>query len=212
MRAPVQQRSKDMLERLLRATIVTIGEFGLDGATIPRIAKEAKIAPASVYRRFQDKDALFQAAFLKALESGGVAGSSRFDRNTFSEMPLEEAVSLIVNALFRQYRAAPRFLKAFVQFYENHADATFRTQALGKLRSNLQVVVEALSSCPELVAQPNSEFAAKFGVLAVATSIEAMVLSPETLWTAIQPITEEATKAEFVRLFLSYLRSDRRGA
>jgi hypothetical protein len=46
---PQQQRSGETLARLITATLVTLEEHGLEGATISRIASVAKIAPASVY-------------------------------------------------------------------------------------------------------------------------------------------------------------------
>src|SRR5882757_6165597 len=67
-KSPQQERSRATAQRLLAATIRVIAESGLEAATVPRIAALARVAPASVYRRYQDKDALVRAAFLHALE------------------------------------------------------------------------------------------------------------------------------------------------
>ena len=67
--APRQKRSQATLERLLSATIRLLDEHGLEGTVIPRIAELAGVAPASVYRRFANKDALMRAALLHVLES-----------------------------------------------------------------------------------------------------------------------------------------------
>src|ERR1700733_5106492 len=67
--SPKQARSRATAERLLAAAIRVVDEVGLEGATVPRIAAAADVAPASVYRRYADKDALLRAAFLHALEN-----------------------------------------------------------------------------------------------------------------------------------------------
>src|SRR3546814_9648839 len=61
-RPPQQERSRRTHARLLEATLKTLAEHGLDGATIPRIARVADVSPATVYRRFVDKQALLRAA------------------------------------------------------------------------------------------------------------------------------------------------------
>ena len=67
-KSPQQDRSRATAQRLLSATIRVISESGLDAATVPKIAALAEVAPASVYRRYHDKDALIRAAFLHVLE------------------------------------------------------------------------------------------------------------------------------------------------
>jgi AcrR family transcriptional regulator len=72
---PQQQRSRETLARLITATLATLEEHGLEGATIARIAGVAKIAPASVYRRFRDRNALYRLALLDMLEGSADRGS-----------------------------------------------------------------------------------------------------------------------------------------
>jgi len=57
---PRQARSRESLLLLDAAEIVLV-KYGPEGATLPRIAKQARLSPASVYRRFRDKEALMQA-------------------------------------------------------------------------------------------------------------------------------------------------------
>jgi AcrR family transcriptional regulator len=55
---PKQQRSRETLRALLTATVRLLDKDGLENCTLPRIADEAGVSAASVYRRFSDKDAL----------------------------------------------------------------------------------------------------------------------------------------------------------
>ena len=60
---PRQARSRETLRRLLDAAEAVMLTHGPEGATLPRIAKQARVSPATVYRRFLDKDALMRAVF-----------------------------------------------------------------------------------------------------------------------------------------------------
>src|SRR5437016_11625355 len=65
---PQQERSRESLRKLLKATTEVLGQHGVDGTTIPRIAHHAGLTPGAIYRRFQDKDALLETAILRILE------------------------------------------------------------------------------------------------------------------------------------------------
>ena len=58
---PQQARSRESTRKLLKAAAEVLGQHGLEGTTIPRIAQHAGLTPGAVYRRFPDKDALLEA-------------------------------------------------------------------------------------------------------------------------------------------------------
>ncbi|HJF33887.1 MAG TPA: TetR/AcrR family transcriptional regulator [Sporosarcina psychrophila] len=57
-----------MREKLLKAAIYHYSRYGYQGATMQKIATEVGIKPASIYFFYQNKEALFIAAFQKLLE------------------------------------------------------------------------------------------------------------------------------------------------
>src|SRR5215471_2320095 len=65
---PQQARRRESLQKLLRAATEVLGQHGVEGATIPRIAQHAGLTPGAVYRRFHDKEALLETAILGILE------------------------------------------------------------------------------------------------------------------------------------------------
>ena len=66
--APQQARSRESLRKLQKATAEVLGQHGVDGTTIPRIAQHAGLTPGAIYRRFKDKDELLEATILGILE------------------------------------------------------------------------------------------------------------------------------------------------
>ena len=65
---PQQERSRESLRKLLKAATEVLGQHGVEGTTIPRIAQHAGLTPGAVYRRFRDKDELLETAILGILE------------------------------------------------------------------------------------------------------------------------------------------------
>jgi AcrR family transcriptional regulator len=51
----------EVRERIRRAALEVFAERGFRGATMPEIARRAGVAPANLYRYYDDKDALFAA-------------------------------------------------------------------------------------------------------------------------------------------------------
>src|SRR5215471_19325133 len=66
--APQQERSRESLRKLLKAAAEVLGQHGVDGTTIPRIAHHAGLTPGAIYRRFHDKEALLEEVILGILE------------------------------------------------------------------------------------------------------------------------------------------------
>src|ERR1700678_2850992 len=92
---PQQQRSRKTLEKLLAATTAMLEQDGLEGATIPRIAAQAGVSVGSVYRRFEDKDALFRAQFLHLTERSVEANERNLRPETFAGMTLESVANVL---------------------------------------------------------------------------------------------------------------------
>ena len=85
-RPPSQKRSRESLRRMLDAAELVIAKHGIEGATLPRIATKARIAPTNVYRRFRNKEALIRAVFQRLTERSTAEVSSQFDPETVRDL------------------------------------------------------------------------------------------------------------------------------
>src|SRR5258706_8261797 len=61
---PQQERSRESLRKLLKAAAEVLGQHGVDGTTIPRIAQHAGLTPGAVYRRIRGKEKPFEKGVL----------------------------------------------------------------------------------------------------------------------------------------------------
>ncbi|GGA01538.1 TetR/AcrR family transcriptional regulator [Dyella caseinilytica] len=202
---PKQQRSRDTLERLLAATLKMLEEEGLDGATVPKIAKAAKVAPASVYRRFVDKEALLRATFLHVLSQSNDMNRDAIAKAVQCET-LEATVARVISALFEQYRHHPRFLRALVRFMDNDKDEAFVREARLHIAENINVIVDALLPFSAAIRHPSPRRALQFALLSAGSAMEAYALDSNSLWHTVLPLSGKELKAELTRGLVAYLQ------
>jgi TetR/AcrR family transcriptional regulator, repressor of fatR-cypB operon len=59
----LDEKRADKIERILAASLRLFAERGFHGTAMPDIAAEAKIAPATIYRYFENKEALVNGVY-----------------------------------------------------------------------------------------------------------------------------------------------------
>lgn len=205
--APKQQRSRETLERLLIATIQVLDEHGLAGAVVPRIAALAGVVPASIYRRFKDKDALLRAAFLHMLRQSNDANRDRLESALLRDT-LEASAEQLMVLLFDQYRQHPHLFRAIARFLDVDTDADFGREARAHLAGNVNQIAQVLLRYREEIRHPSPEQALQFAILSAGSSVEAIALEPGSLWNTVLPMSETERASELARSFVAYLRSD----
>lgn len=203
---PKQERSRRTLARLLAATIWTLDEVGLDEATIPRIAGKAGVAPATIYRRFEDKQALLRAAFLHMLERGNQANRGHLQAR-LADGRLEQAAHVLVEMFLGQFRKHARLMHAMDRFLETDDDAGFVAAAQDMEEANLEQYIQAMLLHRAEISHPDPERAVRIATLTVLTAIRMLTLRPRTLWRTAQPEARDALSAELTRTYLAYLTS-----
>lgn len=205
--APKQQRSRETLARLLAATIEVLNEHGLEGATLPRIAAAAGVAPASVYRRFRDRDALLRAAFKDTLEKSAASVRATTRIEAFKNPTLEIVARELVRGLIAQNRIYKRLLQAFKRFIEHDTDEQFREEALALSAVSFEVCVDLLLHFRSEITHPDPKMAISLGLASAATAIEERALGTVTLWERLLPLSDDELKDELARALVAYLRS-----
>ncbi|MFC4526579.1 TetR family transcriptional regulator [Dyella halodurans] len=205
-REPKQQRSRETLERLLRATIKVLDEEGLDGAVVPKIAAMAEVAPASIYRRFVDKDALLKAAFMHMLRISNKANRSRLKKALLRDT-LEATAERLMALLHDQYRRFPTLFRALSRFMDGEADSEFGREARSHVAENVNLVVDVLMAFSSEIKHGSPRRSLQFAVLSAVSSMEVHTLEPASLWHAVLPLSHKELKAELARGFVAYLRS-----
>ena len=205
--APKQQRSRETLQRLLVATIRTLNEHGLASATIPRIARAAGVAPASIYRRFSDRDALYRAAFTHVLEQSIVNKREWLGIEAFSDRSLEGVIVGILGFILRQYTDYPGLMRAFSRFVETDSDESFKRRALELVSTNLRFAIDLIErQFRGKINHRRPRRAITLALLTAVSAIETHAAKQASGWHAMLPsLSDGELKRELTRLVLAYL-------
>ncbi|MEP7042600.1 MAG: TetR/AcrR family transcriptional regulator [Dokdonella sp.] len=203
-KSPQQERSRATAQRLLSATIRIIADSGLEAATVPKIAALAKVAPASVYRRYQDKDALIRAAFLHALEQSN-ANNRLHLKGVLLKQTLEATAVQLMKVLFEQYHRHPLLIRSLSRYLDSTDDRDFTRQVRSVMVANVEEVVAVLQHHRDEIVQTDPERAVRFALLNAICSIEAYALDTHSLWHSFRGFSADLLATELAAGFVAYL-------
>jgi AcrR family transcriptional regulator len=96
VRPPVQQRSRDTLERTLQTGVELLGEGGWDAVTVTEISKRAKVSVGALYGRFEGKDALHLAIQARILETIEADQDRAFGRHDWASLSTPDVIATVV--------------------------------------------------------------------------------------------------------------------
>src|SRR6266404_5552856 len=127
--APQQARSRESMRKLLKAAAEVLGQHGLEGATIPRIAEHAGLTPGAIYRRFHDKDALLEATILGILERQDERMKTGLTPAAAAQIPLPLFGEQVISSLVIAYRANAALLRSLRTFVQSRTNTPFWKKA-----------------------------------------------------------------------------------
>jgi AcrR family transcriptional regulator len=105
---PTQARSRERLQRVLDAADELLAADGPAAFTTTRIAELADVPVGSVYRFFDDKQAIVEALAVRYWSDFAAVVATVAERCTGGER-LEDPVGEVIDALAGGFRAAPGF-------------------------------------------------------------------------------------------------------
>lgn len=203
---PKQERSRESLQKLLRAATEVLGQHGMEGATIPRIAQHAGLTPGSIYRRFHDKEALLETAILGVLERQG-ANLQALTPEMVREIPLRVFAEQIINGFVVGYRARAPLIRAMRQFFTSRAGTPFRKKADRMEVRTYERLIDLFMMHSDRIEHPQPRLAISMGLMMAVSTVYELVVTHEDLsgWKELLPSDDRALARELVRGFLNYL-------
>jgi AcrR family transcriptional regulator len=213
---PQQARSRESLRKLLQAAAEVMGQHGLEGATIPRIARHAGLTPGSVYRRFHDKEALLEAAILEVLERQDEEMRAGMSPVVASPIPLAVFAEQVITAMILAYRSKAALVRAMRQYVQSRSHTAFGRKVSAVDVRYFKRVVEVFLSHRKEIRHPHPRIAVSMALKMVVGVLYQLIIWPPDpkAWKGLLPKDDQALKQELTRAFLGYLgveaSSDRR--
>jgi AcrR family transcriptional regulator len=112
-KAPVQDRSRETVEVILKATARVLVDVGYDRASTNKVAEVAGVSVGSLYRYFPSKEALVAALIERHVqEMLDVCETKLLE---MADAPLDVAAREIVRAILRAQSVNPRLHRILIQ-------------------------------------------------------------------------------------------------
>lgn len=201
VRAPLQQRSQQSLDRMLDTAEQLMRQRGIDGLTVADVVRGAQASIGSFYARFEDKDALVRVVQDRVL--------SRIERTLETHAPaawasasLDECVLKFVTSTALGVEEGPLF-HAFLS--QSTQDAAMRERGRRFGRQLCELFRNALAAHRDQIHHGSPDAAIDF---AYATCIS--VLERRLLWggsASPSELDRPALVRELARALSAYLRS-----
>jgi AcrR family transcriptional regulator len=204
---PQQARSRESLRKLQKAAAEVLGQHGVEGATIPRIAAHAGLTPGAVYRRFTDKDALLESVILGILERQDERLRTGLTPETAAQIPLPVFAGQLINSLVVSYRANAALLRAMRQFVRGKVNTDFWKKVSRFEMRTYEHLVDLMLASAKDIRHPEPKMAVSLGMMMVISTLHELVVevSDTKAWKGLLPHDDRALKDELTRSFLNYL-------
>jgi len=203
MERPAKQaRSRLTLHRLLTAAEALLEHGGLEAATVPAIAEAAGLSVGVVYRRFPGKDALMREVYQRFFSVYGEQNRARLQSVAMLDLPLEKVARAIIVGMTQGYRQRRGLLRALIRYARTHHDPEFREAAKKMDQETMRAITYLFIRHRDQIAHPRPEKAVELGLVAVAATLQDLLLDEDPLHVIEMP---ENLEEEMVRLFFGYL-------
>ena len=209
---PQQERSRESLRRLLKAAAEVLGQHGVEGTTIPRIAHHAGLTPGAVYRRFHDKDALLETVILRILERQDERVRSGITPAAAARIPMTVLAEQFVGGMVTTYRLNAPLLRAMRIFVQGRANTPFWRKAIKLEVHAFERAVDLFVAHRKDIRHPDPRTAVSLAMLMVISTLFEIVVMPQDLgaWKGLLPKDDARLKGELTRAFLNYLGVEHR--
>ncbi|MGC2467117.1 MAG: helix-turn-helix domain-containing protein [Candidatus Acidiferrum sp.] len=203
---PQQKRSRESLCRMLDAAETVLNRHGLEGATVSRIAAKASLSPASVYRRFPDKDALMRAVFSRGTEVNQEELAREVDLKQVGKIGIRIFAQQWVAGMLSAYRARTGLMRATVLYAQQHERTPFVSRQRDLEIQNFKKLVKTFLIWRDEIRHPDPEYAVSYGILTVAFALRELILFDQArMFEHVLPVRDDNLKEELPRMFLRYL-------
>jgi AcrR family transcriptional regulator len=205
--APKQERSRESLRKLMKAAAEVLGQHGVEGTTIPRIAQHAGLTPGAVYRRFHDKEALLEEVVLGILERQVERARTGMTVEAAAQIPLTVFAEQMINGLVVGYRVNAPLLRALRTFVQGRAHTAFWKKACKLEAASFEHVLELFLAHKKEIRHSDPRGAVAMGLMMVISTLFEVVVMPTDLgpMKSLLPKDDLALRSELTRAFLSYL-------
>lgn len=200
LRPPTQQRSRDSLERVMRASERLLAKKGYEGFTIAEVSRTAKVSIGSVYGRFENKDAVIYEVH-RRMRDRLTAPSEELAADA-ADLP--DAVDRVVRGLAGGMDQERALLRAFM--FRGAVDTKIARPGSESSKQWARAFSSAVLAWRDQIGHPNPELATDIAFRMVYDVLARHVMYGATFESATEHSWDELVD-ELIVAAVAYLRA-----
>lgn len=208
VKTPCQQRSRDSLERILRAAEVIISSKGHEALTIAEVVRRSHTSVGTVYARFPDKDALLRAVHERVIMRDVEEFKKRIAQVDWDSLPLEEAVKRLAEIKRARAKGMERLYEAFV--VRGATDRELRATGYRVKGVNEDLEVEILMRHADEIGHDDPEEAIRIGCRIWQAAREEMVQRSKSGVPGPGGVAQDILMDKLDEVIIAYLKNENR--
>ena len=205
---PKQDRSKDTQEKLLTALESLLEERFFEQITIRDIAQRAELSSGTIYRRFQNKEALLPILYERYDHSlGEWAGSIWQGKRLEKYCDLESRIAWVVKEHVRFYKEFAHILRTLYIYNRLHGEMSLPSSDVVR-REIYEILLNPIWECLKQKAQSNlTANKVRCLILILITTINERFLFGENKPSTILKLEEKVFVRELTIALKAYLET-----
>lgn len=204
LKPALQERSRQTEARLLQAAEAVLSTRGLERTSIPEIAARAGVSPASIYRRFTDKEGLLREVFERFFERSIQSNDAALNPGNWKLKSLDASVGALVRGMVAGYSQERGLLRAVITYGEQHPHVALRRRARELRQRSIAAIERIVLLHAKEIRHPKPERAVNFGMQLIALALKERILPSGGKGET--PLSDENLADELSRMLLGYLR------
>jgi AcrR family transcriptional regulator len=203
-REPRQQRSQDLLTRLIDAARGLLEEKDFERISIADIAKRARVSVGVLYTRFPTKDHLLVHLASAFADDTSALMQRKFADERVAGLTLAELAELYFTAVAQAFSRHRRLLRAVTLLVRTTEHAELRPIVQRFNAAVHRRFAECVLRHSATIRHTNAELAVNFAILAASAALREMVLYEEPVSNLARGRAAQAGR-DCARLFTTYL-------
>lgn len=208
VKTPCQQRSRDSLERILKAAEALISSKGHEALTIAEVVRRSHTSVGTVYARFPDKVALLHAVHERVILRDLEEFREHLARVRWEILSLEEAVVQLATIKRFQAKGMERLYEAFV--VHGATDPVLRAEGYRVKGLNEDLDVEILMSHSDAIGHVDPEEAIRIASRVWQAAREEMVQRSKSGVPGPGGVPQDILMEKLDQVIVAYLRNSGR--
>lgn len=184
--SPMRTRDEIKQEALFQATVKMVNQIGFAASSVSKIAKEAKISPATLYVYHRNKEDLLVSSYIQIKKLMGLAVQKEFD----DSRPIRDILEQVWQNVFTFVKKHPAYFQYMEQFASSpYSDLVNKAEVEAYFEPVLRVIHKGIQQ--KIIKNVNLDIITAFvfyPVLALASPrlCEQFELSQENIATSFQ--------------------------